>query len=83
MKHSRRVDLECTCDKKLKLLESRRIGETRNNEDFRRLVLNTELLKICCLKNSLRPHDGNRIEREDNCSEDQVGDGHEDDQDCR
>ena len=32
------------------------------------------------LKNSLRPHDGNRIERKHYCREDQIGDGHEDDQ---
>ena len=53
-------------------------------KETRTIVLKTEHLKIYwhCLKNSLRPHDGNRIEREDNCSEDQVGDGHEDDQDC-
>ena len=33
-------------------------------------------------KDSLWPHDGNRIERKHYCSEDQVGDGHEDYQDC-
>ena len=82
MKHSRRVDLECTCDKN-RIKKNWRDSKQWRLQETRTIVLETEYLKIYCLKNSLRPHDGNRIEREDNCSEDQVGDGHEDDQDCR
>ena len=82
MKHSRRVDLECTCDKN-RIKKNWRDSKQWRLQETRTIILKTEHLKIYCLKNSLRPHDGNRIEREDNCSEDQVGDGHEDDQDCR
>ena len=82
MKHSRRVDLECTCDKN-RIKKNWRDSKQWRLQETRTIILKTEHLKIYCLENSLRPHDGNRIEREDNCSEDQVGDGHEDDQDCR
>ena len=82
MKHSRRVDLECTCDKN-RIKKNWRDSKQWRLQETRTIVLKTKHLKIYCLENSLRPHDGNRIEREDNCSEDQVGDGHEDDQDCR